>query len=158
MYVNDQLAAHHVGGYLPFEADITEHVSAGESFRLTIAVNNELTQATIPPGTIEVTSDGRRQQKYLYDFYNYSGLHRSVWLLSVPAVRVEDVTVVTGFSGSRGSVDYSVELANATAGHSVTATLADATGTGWPRRTVRQEPWRSPTSCCGSRARPTSTP
>jgi len=128
VYVNDQLVAHHVGGYLPFEADITEHVSAGESFRLTIAVNNELTQATIPPGTIEVTADGRRQQKYLHDFYNYAGLHRSVWLFSVPGVRVEDVTVITGFSGSTGSVDYTVELTGATEGHSLSLTLADATG------------------------------
>lgn len=128
VYVNDQLVAHHVGGYLPFEADITEHVSAGESFRLTIAVNNELTQATIPPGTIEVTADGRRQQKYLHDFYNYAGLHRSVWLFSVPGVRVEDVTVVTGFAGSTGSVDYTIELTGATAGHSVSLTLADAAG------------------------------
>jgi beta-glucuronidase len=128
VYVNDHLAAHHVGGYLPFEADITEQVSAGQSFRLTIAVNNELTQATIPPGTIEVTADGRRQQKYLHDFYNYSGLHRSVWLFSVPGVRVEDVTVATGFSGSTGSVDYTVDVAGLTDGHSVTVALADATG------------------------------
>ena len=128
VYVNDHLVAHHVGGYLPFEVDITEQVSAGQSFRLTIAVNNELTQATIPPGTIEVAADGRRQQKYLHDFYNYSGLHRSVWLFSVPDIRVEDVTVVTGFSGSTGSVDYTVDVANVTDGHSVSVALSDATG------------------------------
>lgn len=129
VYVNDKQVAHHIGGYLPFDADVTDHVCAGESFRLTIAVNNELTQATIPPGSIEVTADGRRQQKYLHDFYNYAGLHRSVWLFSVPAVRVEDVTVVTGFEASTGSVDYAVELTGATSDHSVSATLTDAAGT-----------------------------
>ncbi|WP_104092174.1 beta-glucuronidase [Arthrobacter sp. GMC3] len=129
VYVNDKQVAHHIGGYLPFEADVTDHVRAGESFRLTIAVNNELTQATIPPGSIEVTADGRRQQKYLHDFYNYAGLHRSVWLFRVPAVRVEDVTVVTGFEASTGSVDYAVELTGATSDHSVSATLMDAAGT-----------------------------
>ncbi|MHA7269688.1 beta-glucuronidase [Arthrobacter sp. HLT1-20] len=129
VYVNDELVAHHVGGYLPFEADITEQVGAGEQFRLTIAVNNELTQATIPPGTIEVTADGRRQQKYLHDFYNYAGLHRSVWLYSAPAVRVEDVTVVTDFQGSTGTVDYIVDVANMTPEDTVSIALMDAEGT-----------------------------
>ncbi|KAL7660029.1 hypothetical protein ACMYSQ_002918 [Aspergillus niger] len=54
IYINDHLVAEHVGGYTPFEADITGLVSAGDSFRLTIAVNNVLTHETIPPGRIEV--------------------------------------------------------------------------------------------------------
>ena len=106
VYVNDQLVAQHVGGYMPFSADITDVVEAGRSFRLTIAVNNELTRATIPPGKIVVTEDGRRQQAYLHDFYNYAGLHRSVWLYSTPATAVEDITVVTDYDGDTGTVDY----------------------------------------------------
>ena len=59
VYVDDVKVAEHVGGYLPFEADITDQVTAGEEFRLTIGVNNELTMETIPPGVIEVSADGR---------------------------------------------------------------------------------------------------
>ena len=53
--------ARHVGGYLPFEADVTDLVEAGQEFRLTIGVNNELTMETIPPGVIEVGADGTRR-------------------------------------------------------------------------------------------------
>ena len=64
VYVGDTLVAEHVGGYTPFEADVTELVTPGGVFRLTIAVNNVLTNETIPPGSIEVTADGKRKQRY----------------------------------------------------------------------------------------------
>ncbi|MGR6920407.1 beta-glucuronidase [[Actinomadura] parvosata] len=108
VYVDDALVAEHAGGYTPFEADVTEHVTAGHEFRLTIGVGNELTGRTIPPGTITVTAGGRKKQTYLHDFYNYAGLARSVWLYSVPHLHVEDVTIVTGVEGSTGTVGYSV--------------------------------------------------
>jgi beta-glucuronidase len=111
VFINDKEVARHVGGYMPFSADITDHVKAGETFRLSIAVNNVLTNETIPPGEVVTLDTGRKQQTYLHDFYNYSGLHRSVWIYSTPKVHVQDVTVRTGFSGKNGSVDYSVELA-----------------------------------------------
>jgi beta-glucuronidase len=111
VFINDKEVARHVGGYMPFSADITDHVKVGETFRLSIAVNNVLTNETIPPGEVVTLDTGRKQQTYLHDFYNYSGLHRSVWLYSTPKLHVQDVTVRTGFSGKNGSVDYSVELA-----------------------------------------------
>lgn len=133
VWVNETLVAEHVGGYLPFEADITDVVEPGESFRLTVGVNNELTNETIPPGTITVSEDGRRQQKYLHDFYNYAGLARSVWLHSVPEVRVDDITVTTDVDGATGRVSYAV---HATSETEVGLTLRDeeqqvvATGSG----------------------------
>jgi beta-glucuronidase len=128
VWVDDVLVAQHTGGYMPFSADITEHVTPGQTFRLTVSVNNELTQATIPPGTITVTEDGRRQQSYLHDFYNYAGLHRSLWLYSTPAVTVDDITVVTGFDGTTGSVDYTIETAGGSGSEAVTVVLTDADG------------------------------
>jgi beta-glucuronidase len=100
VYVGDTLVAEHVGGYTPFDADITDLVTAGKEFTLTIGVNNELTETTIPPGTITVDQAGRKRQQYQHDFYNYAGLHRSVWLHSVPAVHITDVTVVTALDGT----------------------------------------------------------
>jgi beta-glucuronidase len=125
VYVDDVLVARHVGGYTPFEADITEHVSPGGEFRLTVGVNNELTSQTIPPGSITVTKDGRRQQTYLHDFYNYAGLARSVWLYSKPERHIEDVTIITGIIGETGVVDYSVAASHET---SVRVRALDATG------------------------------
>ncbi|GCB52636.1 beta-glucuronidase [Streptomyces sp. NL15-2K] len=126
VYVDDVLVTEHVGGYTPFDADITDAVSAGDEFRLTIAVGNELTNTTIPPGRITVAEDGRRQQKYLHDFYNYAGLARSVSLHCAPAVRVGDVTVVTDIEGTTGLVDYSVVT---TEPADVRVRLLDAGGT-----------------------------
>lgn len=128
VFVNEVLVAEHQGGYTPFASDITDHVTAGGTFRLTIAVNNELTQASIPPGVITVTKDGRRQQQYMHDFYNYAGLHRSIWLYSTPVARVEDVTVTTDYTGTVGNVSYSIDVAGARGEETVTVRVLDAEG------------------------------
>jgi beta-glucuronidase len=109
VYVGDTKVAEHGGGYTPFEADITDLAPAGGEVRITIGVNNELTNETIPPGTISTTPAGRRKQSYRHDFYNYAGLARSVILYSVPPTRVTDVTVTTDLDGTDGTVDYRVE-------------------------------------------------
>ena len=110
VYVDDVEVVRHVGGYLPFEADITEHVRPGAPFRLTIGVNNVLTNETQPPGRVEVLADGRKKQRYFHDFYNYAGLARSVWLASRPAVHVSDITVTTDIDGADGVVRYAVSV------------------------------------------------
>lgn len=111
VYVDETLAGGHVGGYTPFDVDITDRVEPGGSFRLTVAVSGDLSNETIPPGRIEVGVDGRRTQTYFHDFFNYAGLARSVWLHSIPALSISDVTVVTGFEGTTGTVGYRVETA-----------------------------------------------
>jgi beta-glucuronidase len=93
----------HEGGYTPFEADITEHATAGEQLRVTAVVNNTLSFQSIPPGVIEDTVAGKRQ-RYFHDFFNYAGIHRNVWLCATPTSYVEDVTVVTGLDGTTGTV------------------------------------------------------
>jgi beta-glucuronidase len=125
VYVDDTLVGEHVGGYTPFDVDVTGVAAAGGEFRLTVAVSNELTSTTIPPGKIEVSQDGTRKQTYFHDFYNYAGLARSVWLYSVPRERVTDITVTTGFEWSTGLVDYRVEAEGA---GDVRVRLADAQG------------------------------
>lgn len=110
IFVNGTEVARHLGGYMPFEANITSLVTAGEEFTLTIAVSNVLTNETVPPGKVVTKSDGSKQQTYLHDFYNYAGLARSVWIYSAPKVRTTDLTVKTDFQGTTGTVGYQVEL------------------------------------------------
>ncbi|KAL2832319.1 glycosyl hydrolases family 2, TIM barrel domain-containing protein [Aspergillus pseudoustus] len=141
VYVNNDLVAEHVGGYTPFEADITSLVRAGEKFRLTVAVNNELTLQTLPPGIIEVSNvTGRRIQTYQHDFYNYAGLARSVWLYSVPKEQfIQDISVVTDVEGETGLIRYNVSTSAETKGKihitvvdedgKTVATASGATGT-----------------------------
>ncbi|NYF12259.1 beta-glucuronidase [Pseudoclavibacter sp. JAI123] len=125
VYVGDQLVGEHVGGYTPFDIDITDLAPAGSAFRLTVAVSGDLTNETIPPGKIEVGFDGKRKQTYFHDFYNYAGLARSVSLHSVPVRSISDVTVRTTFEDKVGAVDYQVDAAD---GLDVRVRLADASG------------------------------
>ncbi len=126
VWVNDVEVMDHQGGYTPFEADISEHVRAGQSFRLTVCVNNVLSWDTIPPGQVLTLPDGRIKQQYFHDFFNYAGLHRSVWLYATPKAHISDVTVVTEFDGRNGTVDYRVET---TEDGVVGVALRDADGT-----------------------------
>ncbi|CAH0020128.1 unnamed protein product [Clonostachys rhizophaga] len=110
VYINDTFVTEHVGGYTPFEANITHLVSAGEKVRLTILVNNELTWDTIPPGRIEVLENGKRKQNYQHDFFNYAGLARSVWLYSTPELAISDVAVTADLVESEtGIVNFEIE-------------------------------------------------
>ena len=83
VWINDIEVVSHVGGYLPFEVDITDHVRAGKKCRLTVRVDNRLSFQTIPPGIIVDSPEGPKQ-KYWHDFFNYAGIHRDVWLCSRP--------------------------------------------------------------------------
>jgi beta-glucuronidase len=112
VWVNDVEVVSHEGGYTPFEADITEHVTAGEQVRITAAVNNTLSFQSIPPGVIEDTPAGRRQI-YWHDFFNYAGIHRTVWLYSTDPAHITDVTVVTDLEGATGVVNYTIEAEGA---------------------------------------------
>ena len=125
--------AEHTGGYTPFEADVTALVRFGEPLRVTLRVGNELTLDTIPPGVISTGPDGHRSQRYFHDFYNYAGLHRSVWLYSTPPSFIEGVVVRTDFDpqSGRGLVYYQVEAVDEHGAYGAaltSAVLRDADG------------------------------
>ncbi|WP_178945997.1 beta-glucuronidase [Kocuria sp. TGY1127_2] len=113
VFVNGQEVVRHQGGYMPFDVDVTEHVHPGEVFTMTVAVNNELSHETLPPGEVTQDGQGRKHLAYRHDFFNYAGLHRSVWLCNVADVRLDDVTVVAEFEGGeggRGIVHYTAKF------------------------------------------------
>lgn len=129
VWVNGKELGTHQGGYLPFQFNITDLVEAGEEFVVTVCVNNQLTFQTIPPGRTD--EDG--QQLYFHDFFNYSGLARSVLLTSVPKVHLEDMTVVTDVEGADGVVNVDFRVWNGQEevggeGFKIQATLVDAQG------------------------------
>ena len=128
VFVDGTRVAEHQGGYLPFEVDITSLVSPGAWFTLTVIANNLLTYETIPPGTIQETSSGPKL-RYLHDFFNYSGIHRHVWLQSRPSVHLDDITVTTEVQDTTGVVNYAVVLAGGIPDQvTVRTTLLDASG------------------------------
>jgi beta-glucuronidase len=124
VWVGDVEVVSHEGGYTPFAADITAHVRAGELARVTVLVNNTLSFQSIPPGVVEATPAGPRQ-RYWHDFFNYAGIHRSVWLYQTDPVHLTDITVVTGHDGATGTVEYATE---SSAAADTRVVLRDATG------------------------------
>ncbi|MGW0246164.1 beta-glucuronidase [Nocardia goodfellowii] len=126
VWVDETEVATHEGGYTPFEVDITAQVRPGHPSRITVVVNNELNWASIPPGHVEQRPDGKRVQRYSHDFFNYAGLHRSVWLSATPTTHIRDITVTTAFEDTTGLVSYRVDQVGDAA---VRVILRDATGT-----------------------------
>src|SRR4051794_10945512 len=125
VWVGDTQVAEHEGGYTPFETDVTEHVCAGEAARVTVVVNTELHWNSIPPGFVQELEDGRLMQQYFHDFFNFAGMHRSVWLYATPRTHVSDVTVTTTeIHDEAGTIGYRVEVAG-DGEHSVRVVVRD---------------------------------
>jgi beta-glucuronidase len=147
-WLNGTEVVEHSGGYTPFEADVTDFVELGAENRITVAVDNRLTWETIPPGRVVETSDGPRQS-YFHDFFNYAGLHRTIWLYTTPRSHIDDVTVVTRLEGGVGTVAYQVETAGNERAE-IRVALRDAEGAEVARGTGRSgqlavenvHPWR----------------
>ena len=128
LWAGDIQVAEHAGGYTPFEADITSQARCGELLRVTVRVGNELTMATIPPGVISTTEGGRPRQRYFHDFFNYAGLHRSVWLYCTPPSYLADLSVSTSFDPGTGTGQLAYQ-ADVTGPGPTSAELRDAAGT-----------------------------
>ena len=128
VWVDETEVVSHEGGYTPFEADVTDHVTAGQQARITVVVDNTLSFQSIPPGLVEDTHAGKRQ-RYFHDFFNYAGLHRTVWLYCTPRSYLDDVTVTTGLDGSTGTIEYEVRAAGEATGERIRVVLRDADGT-----------------------------
>jgi beta-glucuronidase len=127
VWIDETCVVDHEGGYTPFEADVSAVVVPGRPCRLTVVVNNELTWESIPPGIVEVLADGGRRQRQYHDFFNYAGLHRSVWLTTTPRAHIVDLTVSTDIDEGVGIVHYAVTAAGAD-GLTVRVRLRDAEG------------------------------
>uniref|UniRef100_A0A8C2A5W2 Beta-glucuronidase n=1 Tax=Cyprinus carpio TaxID=7962 RepID=A0A8C2A5W2_CYPCA len=118
LWVNGVKVTEHVGGHLPFEADISGVLrqTSGNQCRITVAVNNTLTLETLPPGTIQYMTDRSRYpagyfvQNTNFDFFNYAGIHRPVLLYTTPKAHIDDITVETTFSDNIGLVSFNVSV------------------------------------------------
>lgn len=113
IWVNGALVKEYTGGFLPFEADISEAVFYGKENHVAICVNNELNWQTLPPGEVFYYEDANgnkiKKQKQQHDFYNYSGIHRPVYLYTKPQTCIDDITVYTDYEKTTGIIKYEVD-------------------------------------------------
>ncbi|KRK86901.1 beta-glucuronidase [Lentilactobacillus sunkii] len=125
VYVNGKEIRSHEGGFLPFTADISDAVKLGKENIVALKMNNELHRDALPAGDTATLKNGKKMAKPFFDFYNYSGLNRSVHLLAVPKENIYDYSTTYEVSDDQATVHYSVE---ATKDADVKVSLADEDG------------------------------
>lgn len=111
VWINGTEVGGHEGGHLPFELDITDHVTWDAPNTIAIAVENHLKADRIPAGNVDSAIGGfmRMHPAATFDFFPYAGLHRAVHLYSVPQQHITDITVTTDLSGATGIVTVSAK-------------------------------------------------
>jgi beta-glucuronidase len=75
IYLNGKEIGQHEGGFTPFQIEITDVVKEKDNF-LAVEVNNKRTPDAIPA--------------MAYDWWNYGGITRDVFLVSTPKTFIED--------------------------------------------------------------------
>lgn len=120
VYLNGELICEHKGGFLPFEAEITDVLKVGRNL-LTIAVDNRIDHSTLPVGSEHdsgmlgalggmETRDSKPKNKPNFDFFNYCGITRPVKIYTTPKSYIQDISLVSDISGSDGMIDYTVRV------------------------------------------------
>ncbi|GKX30653.1 beta-glucuronidase [Vallitalea longa] len=112
VWINGKKVIEHVGGYTPFEGEISDEINFNKENRITIAVNNILDLTTIPIGQLQFKSKKYKKLKYYFDFFNYSGIHRPVKLYITPKQYIEDVEISTLVLANSGIVSYSIKTSS----------------------------------------------
>ncbi|MDC6377566.1 beta-glucuronidase [Staphylococcus warneri] len=116
VYIDGQEVVTHSGGFLPFEADISDIATVG-THRLTVKVNNVLTHSTLPVGNY---SEQTREDRTVipinepnFDFFNYAGIHRPVKIYTTPHTFISDIAINPELKGVDESiVHYEVSMVN----------------------------------------------
>lgn len=122
VYVNGIEVGHHRGGFLPFNAPINTVVLPNQMNKVVVRMNNELSETTLPVGKTVTKKNGKKMVKPFFDFFNYAGLQRSVWLVATPKESIVDFTVVHRLDGNDALIDYEVKT---TGDHDVEVVVMD---------------------------------
>lgn len=103
-YVNGRIATTHVGGYLPFDVDITPYLaSAGAQAELMLCVYDPSDAGVQPRGKQSLTPGG-------IWYTAQSGIWQSVWCEVVPATHITSLSLMGTANGSL-TVDAQAALA-----------------------------------------------
>lgn len=93
VFINDRQAARHTGGYLPFEADITEFLQPGE---------NEIVLAVKDLSDTSYHARGKQKLARGGMFYTaQSGIWQTVWAEEVPEAYIQSVQAEPDFDAGK---------------------------------------------------------
>ena len=109
VYVNGEKVGRHIGGFTPFNFDVTQQLHEGENFVI-VKVDNKRHADNVPT--------------QIFDWWNYGGITRDVLLVDVAPVYVENYSLqLVSLEGRR--VAFSVRLNQAEAGREVTLRIPE---------------------------------
>ena len=109
VYVNGRHMGHHIGGFTPFNFDVTDQLKEGENFVI-VKVDNKRHAEDVPT--------------QIFDWWNYGGITRDVLLVDVPATYVENYSLqLLSLEGRR--LGFTVKLNKAEAGQKVTLRIPE---------------------------------
>ena len=133
IWVNQQFAGKHTGGYLPFSLDITEKLQSGE---------NELVVSVWDPTDAGLQQRGKQSLKPKGIWYTaVSGIWQTVWLEVVPETYIQSMKLTPDLEGQRLLIEVTVAGLSADQNIGVWAEAASdgnvvATGGGWSDEVV----------------------
>ena len=125
VYVNGILITEHEGGFLPFSAKVTTVVRYDSYNKVVVKVNNELNCTNLPCGETITLPNGKKMSKPYFDFFNYAGIQRSVYLLALPGESIVDFDLDYAIHGKNAEVSYQIRTNGE---HAVQLALFDAKG------------------------------
>ena len=112
VYVNGKLARHHVGGFTPFNMDVTELLKDGENVVI-VKVDNKRRAENVPT--------------LIFDWWNYGGITRDVCLVDVAETYIENFSLKLdkAINGKKRTLDFSLKLDKPVDGQQVTLSIPE---------------------------------
>ena len=136
VYLNGEYIGGSDAAFLPIDLLLP---ALKEVNRLTVIIDNRLDYHTLPSGRLVNGNDlfvydrlgkypvagdeklfGKEKQIINHDFYNYTGIHRDVYIYSLPQKHIEDIIIKTAVEDDYHAVSVELKGDNAKAVYSVT--------------------------------------
>ena len=109
VYLNGERLGTHIGGYTPFQFEVTDKLKAGDNF-VVVKVDNKRKRENVP--TVN------------QDWWNYGGITRSVHLITTPTSHILDYSIQLA-KGSTNSIEGWVAVENGTDGDNVEISIPE---------------------------------
>jgi len=113
VYVNTKHVGHHIGGFTPFNYDISDLLKEGDN-TIIVKVDNKRHAEDVPT--------------QIFDWWNYGGITRDVKLVKVPMVYLEDYDLQLRKADGKAKnreISFTAKLNKAEAGHKVVVCIPE---------------------------------
>ena len=109
VFVNGQEVGRHVGGFTPFNFDVTGLLREGENF-VVVKADNKRSRENVPT--------------LIFDWWNYGGITRDVLLVDVPETFIQNYSLQLDRQNPR-QLNFSLQLSTKEAGRKVTLNIPE---------------------------------